>query len=393
MIFEEIENLEANCTGCAACVDACPTNAIEFVEQKGGFLHPKIKSDKCIGCGKCSSVCPLKTQKKNEQKQQLFSAIAKNEESRLSGSSGGVFGLLAKLCLEQGYYVCGAVLENLVLKHKIIDNEKDLPKMLKSKYIQSNMLGVYNEIKELLKNGNKVFFCGTPCQVSALKNSVGQELSKNLLTADIICHGVPSQKIFDLYIESLEKKHGEKVQSFDFRVKNNRYKHAHGFRYIIKNEKRERVINGIYTQSSFYNAFKKYIIFREGCYNCEYATLNRVSDITLGDFWGIEKYQKGSNTDKGVSMVITNTEKGVEYFRAIKQELDVQEYPLDYGVKLNHCLTNKTKKPELRDQVINDLSDYGYDYASKKYFSVGIKHKLYWLIPPFLRSTIRNLRG
>ena len=393
MVIEEIGNLLTRCTGCGGCIDICSVNALEFVEQKGGFLYPNIKLDKCINCNKCVTVCPVINQVKNDAKQQLFSAIAKNRTDRLNGSSGGVFGLLANYCLANGYYVCGAVFEEMKLMHKIINNKNELPRMLKSKYIQSNMLGIFNEVKTLLKNGNKVLFCGTPCQVSALKNSVNEKFLENLLTVDIICHGVPSQKIFDLYIKSLEKKHNGKIQSFDFRVKDNKYKHAHGFRYVIKTKKGEQTINGVYTQSPFYNAFKKYIIFREGCYNCEYATLNRVADITLGDFWGIEKYQKDANTDRGVSMVIVNTERGNELLYTIQDELIVHEYPLEYGVKLNHCLTNKTTKPKFRDVVIDDLSIYGYDYVEKKYFSVCTKHKLYWLIPPFARNIVRKLRG
>jgi len=393
MRINNINDLLTRCTGCAACGDACPTEAIRFVEDKNGFFYPKTDLSKCVNCGKCHAVCPLIQQKKQHEHQNLFSAIARNETDRTGGSSGGVFGLLAKYCLENGYYICGAMFDGMMLKHDVISSEKDLHKLLKSKYIQSNTVGIYSKIQSLLKSGEKVFFCGTPCQVAALKNSIPKELLANLFSADIICHGVPSQKLFDLYIEELEKKHGGKVRSFEFRVKDNQYKHAHGFRYVIKCGEREKTINGVYTQSSFYNAFKKYIIFREGCYNCEYATLDRVSDITLGDFWGIEKYQKGSNTDKGVSMVVVNTEQGRIFLNSIKKDLVIEEFPVKYGVELNHCLTKRTARPKLRDKALEDLSEFGYEYAAKKYFSAGIKYKLYWLIPPFLRIFLRRVRG
>ena len=215
---------------------------------------------------------------------------------------------------------------------------------------------------------------------------------ENLLTVDIICHGVPSQKTFDMYIKTLEKKHDSKIADFTFRVKDNKYKHAHGYSYRVADKGKQVVINGVYTQSSYYNAFKKYLIFRESCYSCKYATQNRVSDITLGDFWGIEKYDFPANTDAGVSMIITNTARGFITYSLIQEKIVSKEFPLEYGIESNYCFTNATKKPKNRDEIISGFNDCTYEDIAKKYFYSGIKYRIYWLIPPYIRNLIRKLR-
>ena len=315
--IDEIENLMQKCTGCMACADACPTNCISAAVEKDGFRYTVIDPAACIQCGKCYTVCPIETWEKHESEQQLFAAYAKDSAQRSGGSSGGIFELLASHFLKQGGYVCGAAWEGTTLKHRIISSEEDLHLLLKSKYLQSDTSGIYNKILALLKDGKHVFFCGTPCQVSALVNMTPNALRDLLFTADIICHGVPSQTVFQAYIETLENKHNGVVSDFSFRVKTNRYKHAHGYSYNVTRGEKTTVINGIYTNSSYYNAFKNYLIFRDSCYDCQYATLHRVSDITLADFWGIEKYEFRGNVDTGVSMIITNTQRGLDAFSAI----------------------------------------------------------------------------
>lgn len=388
-----IENLKAKCTGCVACVDACPVKCISVSYDNVGFRYSNINETKCIKCGKCYNVCPIEIKKSEPNPQHLFASYAKEKTVQNRGSSGGMFELIATYCIEKGYYVCGASFEEMVLKHKIVNDLQALKDLLKSKYIQSDTQNIFNQVVQLLKNQNKVLFCGTPCQVSALKNIVPDNLKNNLILVDIICHGVPSQKIFDMYIKELEKKHKGKIRNFSFRVKNNKYKHAHGYSYELFKNGKKKVINGIYTQSSFYNAFKKYEIFRESCYNCQYATLDRVSDLTLADFWGIEKYDFKGNVDHGVSMVITNSQKGELLFESIKSLVEYKEFPLQYGVESNHCLTKHTQKPKNRDEIIESIENLGYEATSKKYFRSGLISKIYWFIPAKMRKVIRKIRG
>lgn len=396
MRVDQINEIANKCMGCMACVDICPINCIVPNVRKDGFLYSAIDGSKCINCGKCGQVCPIETKNKNSNLQHLYAAYSKEKLIQSRGSSGGIFELLAEQFLTEGYYICGAAFdEAMQLKHQIVNSKEDLLPLLKSKYLQSNMTGVYNKIKALLLKGEKVFFCGTPCQVSALKNCISAKFTKNLFTADIICHGVPSQKLFDEYLRFLGQEEGGEIQEFRFRVKNNRYKHAHGYSYVIKRDRDCQTKNGVYSQSSYYNAFKNYLIFRDSCYNCQYSTIERVSDITLGDFWGIEKYNFKGNTDKGVSMVITNTLKGESAFGRIGKAVFFKEFPLEDGIKTNYSLTNTTQRPLNRDVVIKIFTEEGYEATAKKYFNSGkrLKYRLYWFIPPRLRNVLRKLRG
>ena len=392
MRIDEIKNLSDLCTGCMACVDACPKQCIQPVTRSDGFRYAEISDAYCVYCGKCFAVCPIETQTKNTGERKNYTANAHNDKTRNNGSSGGVFELLARQFLSQGYVVCGAAFDGTVLRHRIIHSEKELLPLLKSKYVQSDTTGIYREIISLLKNGRRLFFCGTPCQVSALKNSVPENLQERLVTADIICHGVPSQKTFDRYIGALEEKENGKVRNFSFRVKNNKYLHAHGFSYCLEKDGKEKTIDGIYLQSSYYTAFKKYLFFRESCYTCRYATLDRVSDITLGDFWGIEKYPFPADSDKGVSMIITNTNVGKAAFEAVTSELVWREFPVEYGVESNYCLTKVTRKPAKRDAIIKSLNTEGYESTAHAYFGCTAVEKIYASLPPAIRNLRKKLR-
>lgn len=393
MRIDKIEGLK--CVGCLACADVCNLNAIKKSEDSFGFVLPFVDESICVNCGKCVSVCPAVNSVKKDQQQTLYATYSKNAEVVKKASSGGVFSLLANYFIEKGYLVCGAAFnDKLELYHKIISTKQEIDPLCKSKYLQSNTCGVFTEIKKLLVDNKKVFFVGTPCQVSALNNFLTEKEKQNLFTADFICHGVPSQKVFSEYIKTLEEKHSAKVVDFSFRVKDNKYKHANGFSYKILKGDKQKVINGIYTQSGFYNAFKDYKISRESCYDCKYTTLNRVSDITLGDFWGIEKYQFKANTDKGVSMLLLNSLNGQKVFDEIREFTVCKQFPVEYGVESNYCLTNTTKKPKKYTEIMDSLKINGYAKTEKMYFlnKNGIKWKIYWAIPPFIRNILRKLR-
>lgn len=390
-----IENLESKCTGCSACLDACPVHCITHNYTGGGtqlFAYPQVEQEKCTACGKCLRICPIVNEAKTKEQQHLYVAYSLNREKRNAGSSGGIFGLLAEHWLASGGYVCGAAFEGTKLKHRIIHGNDDMAPLLKSKYLQSDMAGIYSQIVALLKRGEKVFFSGTPCQVSALKNFVPQKFHDNLMTADLICHGVPSQKIFDSYIRELEKKHKGKITDFKFRDKSNKYGLPHAYSYCVERNGKTSVYRGVSATSSFYNAFRKYLILRESCYNCQYATLQRVSDITLADFWGIEKYKPDLNANNGISMVITNTPKGEELYEAISGTIYSEECPVEYGIKSNHCLTHAPIAPKNHDEIMRSLETNGYSETAKKYFSCGLIRRLYFQMPVFIHKVVKKLR-
>lgn len=395
MKTNNVSKIGKSCTGCSSCFDVCPTSSIEMVKNNSGFTVSDVNFEKCVDCGKCYNICPAVKQDKNVSEQKLFAAYAKSGKVRNGGSSGGIFELLATKLLEEGYYVCGAAFDGTVLKHRLINNTDELPPLLKSKYVQSDTKGIYKEITSLLEKGEKVFFCGTPCQVSALKNVAFEKYKGTLILADIICHGVPSQHLFDLYLKSIEDKNGGAVSDFSFRVKDNKHKHAHGFSYTLTKNNEQINVNGVYPYSDYYNAFKNYLIFRESCYSCEYATLERVSDITLADFWGIEKYEFSANTDQGVSMIITNTEVGEALFKKIADNSVYKEFPVQYGIDSNYSLTKKTKMPAEYYDIFSSIEKNGYQKTADKYFVYkgGLKSKLYWKLPASLRNMIRKIRG
>lgn len=381
------------CSGCMACKDACPTNSIHLETLDDGFIYPIVNSNTCVNCNKCLNVCPVQTIKKNDESQTLYSGVANDKVNVFAASSGGVFGAIATKLIEEGYYVCGAAwTSDLNLKHTLISSIEELNGLLKSKYVQSNTEGIYAEINALLKDGKKVFFVGTPCQVSALKNYT--HYHKNLLTADIICHGVPSQTMFNDYISYLNRINDGKVIDFSFRVKNNKFKHAHGYRYTFEKNGIRKTVEGIYSDSPYYYAFKEYLTFRESCYACQYATINRVGDITLGDFWGIEKYDSKANSDIGISLVISNSKRGAEVINKI-DTVSFREYPLSCGIETNYCLSKATKKPGNYNEIMEFYRENGFEKTAKKYFSKGksLKYKIYWKIPAVIRKSIRRIRG
>lgn len=395
MRIDEINNIDIICCGCLACVDVCPAKCVNTKLNDEGFVYTSVDNVNCIQCGKCFDVCPATTKSTTKYKQSVYAAYSKEQAIRMRGSSGGVFEEIAKHLISEGYYVCGATFEDMKLKHKIIDTQEKLPALLKSKYIQSNTAGIYADINKLLNADKKVFFCGTPCQVSALKNYVSPQKLSSLLTADIICHGVPSQYMFDGYISSLEERMHGKIVDYRFREKDNKYSHAHGYSFDIKLKDKVKTIHGIYTNSEFYNAFKNYSIFRNSCYDCKYATTSRVSDITLGDFWGIEKYESGFDTDAGVSMVVINSSRGYDIWDKIKANYVTKQMPIEYAIESNHCFSKSTVKPANRDAIFDMFKKYGYKATAKKFFGInkGFVYKLYWMIPPSARRFIRKIRG
>lgn len=395
MRIEDFINKEKRrlCSGCMACKDACPTSSIHLETFDDGFIYPVVNPDTCVNCNKCLNVCPVHTINKNNERQVLYSGVAKDIVKVFAASSGGVFGAIAEKLIEEGYYVCGAAWDSgMNLNHTLISTVEELNRLLKSKYVQSNIEGIYTRINALLRDGKKVFFVGTPCQVSALKNYTNNH--ENLLTADIICHGVPSQRMFNDYISYLNYINGGKVIDFSFRVKNNKFKHAHGYRYTYEKNGKHKTVEGIYSDSPYYYAFKTYMIFRESCYECKYATTNRVGDITLGDFWSIEKYDPKANSDIGVSLVISNSERGSEAIRKI-DSVSFREYPLSYGIETNYSLSKVTKRPDTYDEIMEFYKENGFEKTAIKYFSRGksLKYRIYWKIPASIRNSIRKMRG
>lgn len=386
MNVTQVDNFNNKCIGCGACVDICPVNSLSLVENEYGFLYPSLNAGLCVDCGKCVSICPIKKEKFKPEEQHLFASYATDKIKHNQGSSGGVFGILAEHFIDEGYSVCGAAFdENLQLKHRLIRTKEDLKALTKSKYIQSNTESIFDKIAHELKDNKKVFFVGTPCQCESLLNYIPQKHRDNLFIADFICHGVPSQYMFNEYIKSIECEKNCKVTEFHFRTKNNGAKEPHCFTYkTVDNKNRVKTVKGDFLHSTYYNAFKHYCICRESCYECPYATIERASDITLADFWGIEKYDKKLNITDSVSMIITNTSKGHRFFKEVSSKLYIKEYPVQYGIDSNFCLTNYTIKPDNYDAIFKCFKENGYSVTAQRFFRASKKEILYSKLPNFV---------
>ncbi len=345
------KNLE-QCTGCASCYNKCPVNAITMEENKEGFLYPIIDEKKCINCGLCTQVCPIKNVNFKNKKQKYVYAIAASDEIRKNSSSGGIFSIIANNILENNGYVCGAAFSEDFTKvqHIIIDKKEDLYKLQTSKYLQSEINECYKKIEKLLKENHLVLFSGTPCQVEGLNKYLNKEYS-NLLTIDILCHGVPSPKIWQEYLKhNFENK---KIQYVNFRCKDNGWA-------LSSNLKIEFSNNTIFKEHSdinkYYRAFLSNLILRKSCYKCEYTTTQRVSDITLGDFWGINKFDKKINDNKGLSICLLNTHKANIIFQKIKSEFKIyKKFPIKCAKKGNPILKQASKKHINRDTFMNKM--------------------------------------
>ena len=316
------------CTGCSACANVCPVDAITMKENIDGFIMPSVDSEKCINCGKCIKTCPaVNTSVDNALNPEIYSAMAQNEVRNLS-SSGGMFTVLAEKVLELGGYVCGAVFnsDELEVRHMIAGTNDELAAMRKAKYAQSNIGMLYRDVKKILKDGKTVLFTGTPCQVAGLKAYLGKKYD-NLYVVDILCHGVPSQKLLRTYIEEISQL--PEIMTDDEPPKPTniifRDKERHGWRsstFI-----RVEFDNGKVYESSlkdddpFEHAFHDKIALRTSCADCMFCAFPRQGDLSIGDFWGIQDIEPGMSDKLGTSIIFVNNPQGRQLYDSIKHRL------------------------------------------------------------------------
>ncbi|WP_300725200.1 Coenzyme F420 hydrogenase/dehydrogenase, beta subunit C-terminal domain [uncultured Bacteroides sp.] len=370
MIEEVVKSL--NCTGCAACAEICNHQAIIMKPDDEGFYYPKINSIKCVECGLCTKVCPvINSESVKECKGSIYAAANRNLSIRLDSSSGGIFSLIAGYVLSKNGIVVGAAfIDHLLLVHKCIDKFEDLVQLRGSKYIQSNIQSVFRKVKEFVDNKRYIYFVGTSCQVAAIKLFIKRN-REYLITSDIVCHGVPSQKMFDIFINEFEKRKGVRVINYKFRDKT-----INGWSCSSSSvEIKDKTFYYHKLPNAYFKAYITGSIYREACYKCKFTTENRVSDITLADYWGINKYHSEFHSDYGVSLVIVNTVKGKEILDAIKDDIQLIPSKFEYAEVINKCLYQSTPRPEIRDYIrqliLQQKYDLFIDYFLKKGIDVG----------------------
>ena len=314
------------CFGCGACVSNCPVNAIKMINNDEGFFEPVIDESLCIRCGLCSKICPALNDIKVEKfSSQYFLGRSRNLYECYQSSSGGIFSLLANTVLEKNGVVCGAAFdENAKLKHVIVDKKEDLYLLRGSKYLQSYMGDVYQLIQKYLKQHRCVLFCGTPCQVAALRNFLQKEYA-NLILVDLVCHGVPSQKTFDEYlVEKFGK--NQKYSTINFRDKRNGYSMPS---FVIKDSEGHDLLVSDFKES-YLQGFGADLFLRKSCGTCPFAKTERISDITLADYHSVPVSYPELDYEKGFSSFIINTSKGCDFFNLIKDKIcDLKKVSLE----------------------------------------------------------------
>ncbi len=374
----ELYNKEnpSQCCGCSACFAQCPMKAIEMVRDGEGFLYPLVDKEKCIECNACVRVCPLKSGDnpvKNEETKTFIALKNKEEETILSSSSGGAFSAISDYILNQGGVVYGVVFdEKLRAVHARADNKKERNKMRVSKYLQSDLMDTFRRVKEDADNGIKVLFTGTPCQVEGLKKYLKRDY-ENLFLADVICHGTPSPLMFAEHIKNIEKTRRKKVVSYKCRSKVYGW-HRHTEEAVFENGKSE---SGTVLLQEHKVLFYAGYTLRPSCYECQFTNLCRPSDLTLGDFWGIEKCMPDWDDQKGTSMLLVNSTKGKKLLDKIQKDVVIRESTA-YGRQPQ--LENPAKKPDDRAEFWTMYRKHGYRFVAAKYgrnnFKSGLKHTI-----------------
>ena len=381
------------CSSCCACANICTHNAISMVLDSEGFYRPTINTSKCIKCGLCERICPWTNIVANPNLSsctpQTLAAFAKKESIRLDSSSGGIFTVLAQKVLNEGGVVAGvAQITPTKFGHIIIDNKTDLSKLRGSKYVQADVGFVYREIRTHLKSGRKVLFSGTPCQVAALYAVLGKSVYANLITIDVVCHGTPSVKVFEKYVEEVEESASAKMQSCLFRDKQRGWRLYSMTSILNKSSGDSFQISKTQHKDLFMSVFLHNICLNTSCANCRYTKIPRIADITLGDYWNIAEYHPQMDDDKGTSVVLLNTEHGKAFFNSVTNDISQCESRLDYAIAGNPSIIHSFPPHPKRNDFFESLDQNSLKQLIKKY---KIKQPFYKTFLSTIIITLWNL--
>lgn len=378
------------CYGCTACYSICPKKAIEMVEDEKGFKHPVINNKKCINCGLCKKNCPanygLDQFVSDNNLPKIYAARTKNEEVREKSTSGGMFSEISNYILNKDGVIFGTVMdENFKVKYIKVKDKKGRDLLRGAKYVQSDLENTFTEIKKELDEKKYVMFIGNPCYVAGLKSFLGKNNYENLLLCDIVCHGVPSPLIFKEHVEYIKNKH--KLKKYIFRNK------LIGWRGTNTTIEYDNTYESNTPYSDiFTNLYFDGYITRECCSSCKFTSINRVSDITIGDFWGIEKSHPKFNDEKGTSLLIINSKKGENILENIKNNIYLEESSVE------KCLQPQLKYPSAENKnklsFWNDYKKRGFHFVAKKYTIFGFKKRLIKSIKKIIPNNVKEkLKG
>lgn len=342
------------CTGCTACASVCLKSCIAMTEDEAVFLYPVIDAERCVDCGLCEKTCPIVTPlKMAESEPKAYAAYSKDETMRLQSSSGGVFTEIVKIVLAESGVVFGAAYnDQFEVLHICVDSETDLSKLRGAKYAQSNLCGTFADVKERLDAGQQVLFSGTPCQVGGLKAYLRKDYP-NLLTVDFVCHSVPSPMAWQEYVKyrAEQDNDGKLPTAIDLRSKAtgwSRYQYSNLFQYS----------NGVNhsaksTESLYMKLFVGGYINRKSCANCQFKGYRRVSDLTIGDFWGIWDIAPEMDDNQGTSVILTQSSHGAKLLHKINDHLVLREVSLEEASQQNQAMLKTHTPSERRNDALS----------------------------------------
>lgn len=363
-------NDKSKCCGCSACANVCPVQCIKMNFDTKGFYYPTIDEKACIKCNKCNSVCPYSTTKKGKKKysSKCYAAYSKDADNLQTASSGGIFMELAKLTLLQTGVVYGAVSEDgFSVQHKRSETISDCLPMRKSKYQQSVIGSGYQSVKKDLENGKNVLFSGTPCQIAGLYGYLGKDYEK-LVTIDLVCHGIPSRKVLELFKEKIETEKGSRLISWIWRDKSYGWEKKYS-KLMFRNSEKDFLIPS--SQNPYMKGFAQCLYLRPSCYACPFARLPRVADITLGDFFGYDRSL--NNKDKGLSMIVATTHKGQKAVQDILKTLEYDEVSEKYCNNRSHQLGHPPRANKYQAFVYDNMENMSFEQIEQYFTNKKLK--------------------
>ena len=379
-----------NCCGCYACYNICPQKCISMLADDEGFWYPVVDTKQCTDCGLCEKVCPILNKKIVENHPVAYACINKDDKIRELSSSGGVFTVIAERVIANNGVVFGAGFDgefNVV--HKWTDRLDGLDNFRGSKYVQSCIGNTYKQAKDFLKQRRQVLFSGTPCQIAGLRSYLGKDYD-NLICLDIVCHGVPSPKVWQRYKLYIEEMYQEKAQRIAFRRKNCGWKlFSVSFSFDNDTEYSQKLTEDIFMQGFLHN-----IYLRPSCYDCKFKTINRQSDITLADFWGIKNILPSFDDDRGTSLILINSKKGKEVFLSVADKMDYEKVDINQAIFYNPSAVKSVDYNPKRDKFFQELSDSAdISQLIAKYTKISFSRKVYMKVRTQLSRIKKKILG
>lgn len=381
------------CSGCGACVSICPKQCISMRNDEEGFWYPSVDGAKCIQCKMCITTCPERIIENSEEAKVkdmplAYAAYIEDEVARKKSTSGGVFIPIAKYVLNQKGIVFGAAFSNdyKQVNHVGITSLDELEKLQGSKYLQSNVGNTFTETKAFLNQGRWVLYTGTPCQIEGLKSFLGKDYEK-LICVDFICHGVPSPLVWKLYANAMEKKKKSKLNGVSFRNKDAGWNLL--FMKMVMKMTNGRIYKKAYLGDAYIKAFQSNICLRPSCYGCNYKKINRKSDITLADFWGINGIAPEMDDGKGTSLVIIHSEKGKNIWLILESEVKTKEVDFLSAIASNTSMIESAKEHPNRNDFMKLVSEENFDKIVLKYVNDNRTFHNYYL--PKIKKMVKKV--